>query len=254
MRVDVITTFPEMFSSEPPGALGISIPARAQQMGALSVHAHQLRDYTQDAHQTTDDRPFGGGPGMVMMCQPIWDAVQDIQQMDAIPAQLISMTPQGTPLTQQIVESLAQQPRIIVLAGHYEGIDERVIEKLQPMELSIGDYVLSGGELAAIVLIDAVARLLPGVLGHDESHARDSFSQVTARDAIGNELRPKLLKELGISEETRLLDCPHYTRPREWEGMPVPDVLLSGDHAAIAQWRLEEMVRRTKERRPELLD
>lgn len=254
MRVDVITTFPEMFTSSPPGALGVSIPARAIQSGALSVYAHQLRDFTHDAHQTTDDRPFGGGPGMVMMCQPIWDAVNAIRSMDDAPSQLIYMTPQGEKLTQQIVEQLAHTPRLIVLAGHYEGIDERVIEKLQPMELSLGDYVLSGGELGAIVLIDAVARLLPGVLGHDESHARDSFGTVQTHDAIGNELHPKLLKKLGVGENVRLLDCPHYTRPREWEGMSVPDVLLSGDHGAIAHWRLEQMVNRTRERKPGLLD
>ena len=234
MRIDVVTTFPEMFEGESPAALGVSIPGRAMRAGVLEVVATNIRDFAGGRHGKTDDRPFGGGPGMVMMCQPLWDAVRAVEALDTTPAKRILMTPQGQRLTQSLVESLAKEPRILLIAGHYEGIDERVIEKLEPQEVSIGDYVLSGGELAAMVLIDAVARLLPSVLGHDESAASDSFSPI------------------GPSGE-RLLDCPHYTRRRVWEGVAAPEVLLGGDHGAVARWRLKKMMERTRERRPDLL-
>lgn len=234
MRIEVLTTFPEMFGTEPPAALGVSIPGRAARTGALEVRPVNLRDYTDHKHRKTDDRPFGGGPGMVMMCQPLWDAVQAIEAADPTPARRILLTPQGTPLTQSIVEELARLPRLIILCGHYEGIDERVIEALDPLEISIGDYVLSGGELGAMVLIDAICRLLPGVLGDEGSNAGDSFSPT------------------GPAGE-RLLDCPHFTRPREWMGRAVPEVLISGDHAQIARWRLEQMLDRTRQRRPDLI-
>lgn len=171
---------------------------------------------------------------MVMMCQPIWDAVHAVEALDPRPATRVLMTPQGRRLTQSIVEELAGRPRLLIIAGHYEGIDERVVEALAPMELSLGDYVLSGGELAAMVLIDAVARLLPGVLGHDASAVEDSFS---AEPGSG----------------VRWLDCPHYTKPREWMGRGIPEVLLSGDHGAIAAWRQEQRVLRTRARRPDLM-
>lgn len=171
---------------------------------------------------------------MVMMCQPLWDAVLAIEAIDPRPALRILMTPQGVPLTQKRVEELAAHPRLLIIAGHYEGVDERVIEKLAPLEISIGDYVLSGGELGAMVLIDAVARLIPGVLGDEQSNRGDSFSQV------------------GPAGE-RLLDCPHFTRPAEWMGMRVPDVLISGDHGKVSAWRLEQMIERTRVRRPDLL-
>ena len=172
---------------------------------------------------------------MVMMCQPLWDAVHAVEAADARPATRIHLTPQGRRLDQSLVESLATRPRLLLIAGHYEGIDQRVIDALDPMELSIGDYVLSGGELAAIVLIDALARLLPGVLGHEESAHQDSFG-------------------VGDGAGQRLLDCPHYTKPRVWMDREVPEVLLSGNHGAIAQWRLEQRVARTRSRRPDLLD
>lgn len=234
MRIDVVTTFPEMFEPVSPAALGVSIPGRAQAAGLLTVHATNVRDFADNKHNKTDDRPFGGGPGMVMMCQPMWDAVIAVESLDPIPAKRILLTPQGTPLTQPLVESLAIEPRLLLIAGHYEGIDERVIEKLDPLEISIGDYVLSGGELAAMVLIDAVARQLPGVLGHGDSAAEDSFS--------------------AAGDRQRLLDCPHYTRPQVWEGVEAPPILLSGDHGAVAKWRKEQMLERTKARRPDLLD
>jgi tRNA (guanine37-N1)-methyltransferase len=230
MRIDVLTIFPDLFT----GFLSTSIPANAIEAGALSCHAHDIRAYTENRHRKVDDRPFGGGPGMVMMCQPIHDAVTAVESMDPTPAVRVLLTPQGERLAQPRVEWLAQQPRLLLLCGHYEGIDERVIEELAPLEISIGDYVLSGGELGAMVLVDAVARLQPGVLGHEASAAEDSFS---VRDEHG----------------AHLLDCPHYTRPREWRGREVPEVLLSGDHGAVDRWRHAQRMARTQSRRPDLL-
>ncbi|MBS0197174.1 MAG: tRNA (guanosine(37)-N1)-methyltransferase TrmD [Planctomycetes bacterium] len=234
MRIDILTTFPEMFSVAPPAALGISIPGRAAAAGHVEIVATDIRSFSSNKHKKTDDRPFGGGPGMVMMCQPLWDAVTATEAADPRAATRILFTPQGRTLSQSLVEELAAKPRLLLIAGHYEGIDERVIERLAPLEVSIGDYVLSGGELPAMVLIDAVVRLLPGVLGDLESNQQDSFSQVP---------------ETG----QRLLDCPHYTKPREWEGLSIPDILLTGDHGKIAAWRLEQKLQRTRQRRPDLL-
>ncbi|GAB4544733.1 MAG: tRNA (guanosine(37)-N1)-methyltransferase TrmD [Phycisphaerales bacterium] len=231
MRIDILTIFPEMF--EP--ALSVSIPGRARQAGLLSWHTTDIRDFATDKHSKVDDRPFGGGPGMVMMCQPLWDAVMHAEAQDERPATRVLLTPQGRTLDQPLVEDLASKPRLLLIAGHYEGIDERVIERLDPLEVSVGDYVLSGGELPAMLLVDAVARLQPGVLGHADSASEDSFSY---RDEGGR----------------ALLDCPHYTRPREWEGRPVPDVLLSGDHGKVDAWRDAQRLARTKERRPDLLE
>jgi len=193
-----------------------------------------IRRYADNKHNKVDDRPFGGGPGMVMMCQPLWDAVTDVERADERQATRVLLTPQGEPLRQEIVEDLASKERLLLIAGHYEGVDERVIERLAPREISLGDYILSGGEPAALVLIDAVVRLLPGALGHETSAAEDSFSPGP--------------------DERRLLDCPHYTRPREWEGRNVPDVLLSGDHGRVAEWRQRQREERTRARRPDLLE
>lgn len=239
LRIDILTTFPEMFGHEPPAALGVSIPGRARAAGLVEWVATDIRAYSTHPHQKTDDRPFGGGPGMVMMCQPLWDAVQAVEAADPRPVTRVLLTPQGRPLTQALVQELAACPRLLLIAGHYEGIDERVIEKLAPMEVSLGDYVLSGGEIAAMVLIDAVVRLLPGVLGHGASAQGDSF---TLRGPAGPD-----------GHRPRLLDCPHYTRPREWMGMEVPEALIGGDHSRVAAWRLEQMLERTRERRPDLL-
>lgn len=235
LRIDIVTTFPELFGDGPGGALNSSIPARARRAGLVEWFATDIRAHTTDRHQKTDDRPFGGGPGMVMLCQPLWDTVAAVEASDPRPATRVLLTPQGAPLTQSIVEELATHQRLLLIAGHYEGIDERVIEMLEPLELSIGDYVLSGGELAAMVLMDAVIRLLPGAIGHESSAAEDSFSPTGMGGA-------------------RLLDCPHYTKPREWMGLAVPDVLLSGDHGAIERWRQAQRLARTRSRRPDLLD
>lgn len=253
MRIDVLTTFPEMFDSQSPGAMGISIPGRAQKMGLLELHATNIRHYTTDKHRKTDDRPYGGGPGMVMMCQPVWDAVTAVEASDPRETTRIHLTPQGQPLTQYLVESLATKPRLLMIAGHYEGIDERVIERLDPIEISIGDYILSGGELAAMVLIDAITRTLPGALGHNDSALEDSFSQANTTNPDGSTIDPKALKGLDIPADAKLLDCPHFTKPRVWEGMEIPEVLVRGDHNAVARWRLEQRLARTRDRRPELL-
>ena len=229
MRIDILTIFPELF--EP--TLGTSIPGRAREMGAVEYVIHDIRTWAENKHRKVDDRPFGGGPGMVLMCQPLVDCVEAVEAMDDRPATRVLLTPQGEPLRQGRVETLATTERLLLIAGHYEGIDERAIEALSPLELSIGDFVCSGGELPALLLVDAVVRLQPNVLGHELSAAEDSFS---AKDESG---RP-------------LLDCPHYTRPRSWRGRDVPEVLLGGDHAAIASWRLQQMKDRTRTRRPDL--
>jgi len=235
MRIDVLTLFPEMF----PAVLEASILGRARAAGHVEFAVHNIRDWAENKHNKVDDRPFGGGPGMVMMCQPLYDAVLAVEAMDARPARRVLLSPQGEPLKQDRVEALAGCERLLLIAGHYEGVDERVIEALQPLEICVGDFVVSGGELPAMLLADAVVRLLPGVLGHEDSAAEDSFSR---REMPGGE------------RGRRLLDCPHYTRPREWNGREVPEVLISGDHAAVERWRLERMLERTRERRPDLLD
>jgi tRNA (guanine37-N1)-methyltransferase len=239
MRIDVLSLFPGMFD----GVLGASILKRAadpqleaagpdQPQPHVSYHLTDIRAFAGNKHQKVDRPPYGGGPGMLMQCQPIWDAVQSVEAEAPEPAQRIVMSPQGQRLDQLMVERLALCPRLLIIAGHYEGFDERVIEALDPIQqISIGDYVLSGGELPAMVVIDAVVRLIPGVLGDDQSAHHDSFS-------AGND---------------RLLDYPHYTRPPQWQGRKVPDILLNGNHAAIEAWRRQQARQRTAERRPDLL-
>jgi tRNA (guanine37-N1)-methyltransferase len=223
MRIDILTLFPEMFGP----ILGTSIPKRAAQKGLVEYRLTNIRDFATDAHKSVDDKPFGGGPGMVMMAPVIFDAVEAVEKQDPRPATRIVLSPQGKVFDQKVAEALAKQDRILLIAGHYEGFDERIIEGLEPMELSIGDYVLSGGELAAMVVVDAIVRLLPGALGAEDGAADETFTD-------------------------GLIEHPQYTRPREFRGMNVPDVLLSGNHKLIAQWRLEQRKKRTQERRPDL--
>jgi tRNA (guanine37-N1)-methyltransferase len=224
LRIDILTLFPEMFAP----ILGTSIPKRAAEKGLVSYHLTNLRDFATDAHQSVDDKTFGGGPGMVMMCPVVFDAVGHIEQQDARRATRVLLSPQGRKFDQQMAQEYASRDRLLLIAGHYEGFDERIAQGLAPIdELSIGDYVLSGGELAAMVVIDAVVRLLPGALGAETGAAEDSFAD-------------------------GLLEHPQYTRPREYRGMTVPDVLLSGNHQAIAAWRLEQRKQRTRQRRPDL--
>jgi len=223
IRIDILTLFPEMFSP----VLGTSIPKRAAEKGLVSYHLTNIRDFATDAHKSVDDKPFGGGPGMVMMCQTLFDAVENVEKQDPRPATRILLSPQGQVMTQSLVEDLSRKERLLLIAGHYEGFDERIIQGLSPMELSIGDYVLSGGELAAMVVVDAVVRLLPGALGAQDGAVDETFAD-------------------------GLLEYPQYTKPREYRGMTVPEVLLSGNHAVIAKWRLEQRKIRTRERRPDL--
>ena len=223
LRIDILTLFPEMF----PPILGTSIPKRAAEKGLVSYHLTNIRDFATDAHKSVDDKPFGGGPGMVMMAPVLFDAVEHAEKQDPRPATRILLSPQGSRFDQSIAEDLARRERLLLIAGHYEGFDERIVEGLRPMEVSIGDYVLSGGELAAMVIIDAVVRLLPGALGAEDGAADETFAD-------------------------GLIEYPQYTRPREFRGMSVPDILLSGNHAAIAKWRLEQRKIRTKDRRPDL--
>lgn len=225
MRIDVLTLFPQAI--EP--FFSTSIIGRARAAGIVSIHCTNIRDFAMDRHRSVDDRPFGGGPGMVMMCQPLFDAVEKVERDEATPATRILLTPQGEKLTQKVVQELASAERLLIICGHYEGFDERIRVGLAPREISIGDYVLSGGEAAAMVLVDAIVRLLPGALGDEQSTHSESFSD-------------------------GLLEYPQYTRPREFRGMEVPDVLLSGDHAHIETWRREQSLERTQQRRPDLLD
>lgn len=223
LRIDILTLFPEMFAP----VLGTSIPKRAAEKGLVSYHLTNIRDFATDAHKSVDDKPFGGGPGMVLMCQTLFDAVAHAEQQDPRPGTRILLSPQGRVMDQPLVEELSGKERLLLIAGHYEGFDERIIQGLSPVEVSIGDYVLSGGELAAMVVVDAVVRLLPGALGAQDGAADESFAD-------------------------GLLEYPQFTKPREYRGMTVPDILLSGNHAAIAKWRLEQRKVRTRERRPDL--
>ncbi|MBI4576275.1 MAG: tRNA (guanosine(37)-N1)-methyltransferase TrmD [Planctomycetes bacterium] len=225
MRIDVLTLFPGMFLP----FLDESILGRARRRGLLEVQVHDLRHWAEeDRHRSVDDRPYGGGPGMVLMPGPVTRAVEAVQGACPRPGRLILLTPQGRRLDQALLAGLAREERLVLVAGHYEGFDERVRLALAPEEVSVGDYVLTGGELPALVLIDGTARLLPGVLGDGTSAACESFGE-------------------------GLLEYPQYTRPAEFRGMRVPEVLLSGDHGAIARWRSEQSLRRTRERRPDLL-
>jgi len=224
MRIDIITIFPEAFAP-----LDLSILGRARAAGIVDIRVHNLRDFTTDRHRTVDDYPYGGGAGMVMKPEPFFAAVEAImREARTARPRIILTTPQGRLFTQEIAKELASWDHLILLCGHYEGVDERVSEGLATDEISIGDYVLTGGELAAMVIVDAVVRLIPGVVGEEESVRQDSFSE-------------------------GLLDYPQYTRPPEFRGMRVPEVLLSGHHEQIRRWRRKEALRRTLLRRPDLL-
>lgn len=224
MKIVVISIFPEMFA-----ALNVGMPAQAQKKALLTLHYINPRDFAKGAYKRVDDRPYGGGPGMVMMAEPLRDAVHQARQWLAQPAKVIYLSPQGAVLQQSALTQFSQQAALILIAGRYEGVDERFIELCVDEEWSIGDYVLSGGELPAMVLIDAISRLLPGVVNDPASIEQESFSQAG-------------------------LDCPHYTRPEEFMTKKVPAVLLSGDHQAIKQWRYEQGLAKTMAKRPDLLE
>ena len=231
MKIDILTLFPEICRAP----LSESIMKRAQENGIIDLRIHNLRDWTKDRHHIVDDAPFGGGQGMVMKAEPIFAAVEELQgqigeksKIENRKSKIILMSPAGHRFDQQMATQLSQESHLIIVCGHYEGVDHRVIEHLVDLEISIGDYVLTNGAIAAVVLVDAIVRLVPGVLGHEQSAVDDSFSAA-------------------------LLEAPQYTRPAEFRGWKVPNVLLSGNHAEIAAWRKEQALERTKENRPDLL-
>jgi tRNA (guanine37-N1)-methyltransferase len=221
VKIDILTLFPDICR----GPLGESIMKRAQENGIVDLRIHNLRDWTTDKHHIVDDAPFGGGQGMVMKPEPIFAAVEDLRNQAS---RVVLMSPAGDRFDQQMGTQLSQEPHVIIVCGHYEGVDHRVIEHLVDLEISIGDYVLTNGAIAAVVLVDAIVRLLPGALGHEQSAVDDSFNH-------------------------GLLEAPHYTRPAEFRDWKVPEVLLSGNHAEIAKWRKEQAIKRTREKRPDLL-
>jgi tRNA (guanine37-N1)-methyltransferase len=223
MRIDVLTLFPEMFA----GVFDTSIIKRAREKGLVEIELTNIRDFTTDRHRSVDDSPYGGGPGMVMMCPPVFAAVEALAGQGEPVDEVILLTPQGQPFRQETARELAGKRRLLLVAGHYEGFDERIREHLATREISIGDYVLSGGEIPAMVVVDAIVRLLPGALGDDQSHVEESFS-------------------------AGLLEYPQYTRPAEFRGWKVPEELVSGNHGLIRQWRQEQARKRTAERRPDL--
>lgn len=225
MKIALITLFPEMFEA----LTDYGVSGRAVNQGLLEISSFNPRDFAEDAHSTVDDRPYGGGPGMVLMIEPLRKAISAAKDwIDGKPL-VVYLSPQGKVLQQDTVNSMAEQQSIILIAGRYEGVDERLIQLEVDQEWSIGDYVLSGGELPAMVVVDALIRQIPGALGHSDSASQDSFAD-------------------------GLLDCPHFTRPDNYEELKVPDVLLSGDHEKIRQWRLQQSLLRTQQRRPDLLD
>lgn len=225
IRFDIITLFPQIF----PGYLGESLLAKAIAKGLVEVHTHNLRDWSEDKHHKVDAPPYGGGPGMLIQVKPVVDCVEAVRKLSDDPGELILLCPQGETLKQSLVTELSQVRRLILLCGRYEGFDQRVVELLQPREISLGDFILNGGEVAAMAIVDSVIRMIPGVLGDERSNAEDSFS------------------------DQALLEFPQYTRPREFRGLTVPDVLLSGNHQEIAAWRAAQRVQRTAERRRDLL-
>jgi len=225
MRFDVLTLFPGMF----PSYLGQSLLKQAIERGLIEVQLHNIRDWAHDKHHTVDDRPYGGGPGMLLKVEPVVEAVEAVQSGAGAAGHLVMLTPHGRQLNQSIVEELAARERLVLLCGRYEGFDERVRQLLAPDEISIGDYILGGGEVPAMVVIDAVARLIPGVLGDEDSNRQDSFSG-----------------------ERRWLEFAQYTRPREYRGLSVPEVLVSGNHEEIAKWRETQSALRTEQQRSDL--
>jgi tRNA (guanine37-N1)-methyltransferase len=224
MRIDILTLFPEMFGSP----LGYSILNRARQQGIVDIVLTHIRDFATDRYHKVDDKPYGGGPGMVMMPGPLFACFEHVRQLAPQPGRVILLTPQGQLFNQAMARRLSQEERLILIAGRYEGFDERIRVGLEAEQVSIGDYVLNGGELAAMVIVEAVVRLLPGALGDEGSALDDSFSE-------------------------GLLEYPQYTRPEEFRGMKVPEILLSGDHGKIAQWRQQQALERTQRWRPDLL-
>ena len=225
MRFDILTLFPGLFDSY----LQQSLLKKAIDAGLVDIQAWYIRDWAVGKHHSVDDRPYGGGPGMLIRCEPVFECVEAVQAKAPEPGQLVMLTPQGRPLTQSLVQELSKLPRVLLLCGRYEGFDDRIVQGLNPLEVSVGDFICNGGEVPAMLIIDTVIRLIPGVLGDETSSRYDSFA------------------------ESQMLEHPQYTKPREYRGMPVPEVLLNGNHPEIAKWQAEQSLKRTKERRGDLL-
>ena len=225
MRFDVLTLFPQIFD----GYLGQSLLKKAIDAQLVQIHLWNFRDWTTDRHRSVDDTPYGGGPGMLIRCEPVFECVESVQQQSEAPGKLVMLTPQGVKLNQKIVEELSTEQRLLLLCGRYEGFDDRISQGLSPLEISVGDLICNGGEVPAMLLIDSVIRLIPGVLGDESSAKEDSFSN------------------------SGLLEYPQYTRPREFRGMKVPEILLGGNHPEIARWRKEQSLIRTRQRRGDLI-
>ncbi len=225
MRFDLLTLFPALFDSY----LQQSLLKKAIDAGLVEIQAWNIRDWAVGKHHSVDDRPYGGGPGMLIRCEPVFECVAAVQAAAPAPGQLVMLTPQGRPLTQSLVQELSQMPRLLLLCGRYEGFDDRIVQGLKPLEISVGDFICNGGEVPAMLIIDSVIRLIPGVLGDETSSRYDSFA------------------------ESQMLEHPQYTKPREYRGMTVPEVLLNGNHPEIAKWQAEQSLLRTRERRGDLL-
>ncbi len=225
MRFDLLTLFPGLFDSY----LQQSLLKKAIDAGLVDIRTWNIRDWAVGQHHSVDDRPYGGGPGRLMRCEPVFDAVEAVQAAAPAPGQLIMLTPQGRPLNQALVQELSQKPRLLLLCGRYEGFDDRIVQGLKPLEVSVGDFICNGGEVPAMLIIDTVIRLISGVLGDETSSRYDSFA------------------------ESQMLEHPQYTKPREYRGMVVPEVLLNGNHSEIAKWQIEQSLQRTRERRRDLL-
>jgi len=243
MRIDILSLFPGMF----PPVLGGSILGIAQEKGHLDLHLHDIRTWTQSRHGKVDDKPFGGGPGMVLCCQPVVDAVEAVRALAEPPGRLIFLGPDGKRFDQSAASGLAPEPRLILVCGRYEGFDARIFELLAPEVISLGDFVLSGGEIAAMAVVEATVRLLPGVLGSGESLEHESFSVFAPPPRAKGKKGPS-------APPRRLLDYPHYTQPAVFRGLAVPEVLRGGDHAKIAAWRREQAEEKTRALRPDLLE
>ena len=226
MRFDILTLFPGLFDSY----LQQSLLKKAIDARLVDIQTWNIRDWAVGKHHSVDDRPYGGGPGMLIRCEPVFDCVEAVQAKAPEPGQLVMLTPQGRPLTQSLVQELSKLPRVLLLCGRYEGFDDRIVQGLKPLEVSVGDFICNGGEVPAMLIIDTVIRLIPGVLGDETSSRYDSFA------------------------ESQLLEHPQYTKPREYRGMPVPEVLLNGNHQEIAKWQAEQSLQRTRERRGDLLE
>lgn len=229
MRFDVLTLFPGLFD----GYLQQGLLKKAIDAGLVDIQLRDFRNWTKNKHRSVDDTPYGGGPGMLIRCEPVFDCVEAVQAEEQQPGRLIMLTPQGQKLDQRLVEELSKEQRLLLLCGRYEGFDDRISQGLQPLEVSAGDFICNGGEVPAMLIIDSVIRLIPGVLGDEMSARDDSFSSP--------------------GKTARMLEFPQYTRPREYRGMNVPDILLSGNHQAIAKWREEQSLERTRQRRSDLL-